>query len=177
MAFAGASPSLALEVGGVKLEDSHTVMGRTLLLNGAGVRNKFFMDVYVAGLYLPEPNRSAESIIASRDVQSVRLVITSSQITRDRLVEAITDGIRKSSGKDFERYEPMLGELWAAFTFDVQKGDVFDFTYVPNEGVHFIRNGERLRVMTDFDFKKVLFGIWLGNDPVQPSLKQDLLAS
>ncbi len=175
-ALASSSPVLSLEVGGVKLEDSRELQGKKLLLNGAGVRNKYFVDVYVAGLYLPAPNTSAQTIIASRDLQSVRLVITSSRITRDRLIEAITDGIRKSSGKDFARYEPMLGELWSAMTFEVQEGDVFDFNYVPGEGVHFVRNGSLLRVMTDFEFKKILFGIWLGEDPVQATLKEDLLS-
>jgi hypothetical protein len=176
-ALATSSPALSLEVGGVTLEDSRELRGKKLLLNGAGIRNKYFVDVYVAGLYLPEQNTSAESIISSKDFQSVRLVITSSRITRERLIEAITDGIRKSSGKDFARYEPMLGELWSAMTFEVKEGDVFDFNHVPDEGVHFVRNGSLLRVMTDFGFKKILFGIWLGDDPVQTTLKADLLSS
>lgn len=165
----------ALEVGGVSLEDSLSIQGTTLRLNGAGVRNKFFIDVYVAGLYLQNPGQSAEEVITGNELQSVRLIITSSQITRDRLVEAITDGIRRSAGPEFPRYQPMLDELWAAMPHDVSEGDVYDFTFVPGEGVHFIRNGQPLRIMPQFEFKKILFGIWLGKDPVQPSLKEDLL--
>lgn len=171
-----ASTALALEVGGVKFEETQSVQGTPLLLNGAGIRNKFFMDVYVAGLYLPKRSTEAEAIIAGKELQSIRIVITSSQITRERLTDAITEGIQKSAGDDFARYEPMLDQLWSALTIEVQKGDVFDFTYVPQQGVHFIRNGQSLRVMPEFEFKKVLFGIWLGKDPIQPSLKADLLA-
>lgn len=170
------SAALALDVGGVKLDETQSVQGTSLQLNGAGVRNKFFVDVYVAGLYLAKPSTSAEAIITSKELQSMRIVITSSQITRERLTDAITEGIQKSAGADFARYAPMLDQLWSALTFEVQKGDVFDFTYVPQQGVHFVRNGQTLRVMPEFEFKKVLFGIWLGEDPIQPSLKEDLLA-
>lgn len=174
-ASALSSMSLALEVGGVNLDETQSVHGTPLQLNGAGIRNKFFVDVYVAGLYLAKPTTSAEAVISAQELQSIRIVITSSQITRQRLIDAITEGIQKSAGDDFSRYEPMLDQLWSALTFEVQKGDVFDFTYVPQQGVHFVRNGQTLRVMPEFEFKKILFGIWLGKDPIQPSLKQDLL--
>lgn len=168
---------MALTVGGVSLEDSIAIQGTALKLNGAGIRNKLFIDVYVAGLYLPERTQVAQRIIDGNEVQSIRLVVTSSQITRDRLIDAITEGIKMSAGKEFPRYEPRLQELWATLTFEIGEGDIFDFTYVPGEGTHVIRNGQPLRVMPEYEFKRVLFGIWLGKDPIQESLKADLLDS
>lgn len=165
----------ARTVGDVTLPDSLQIHNSALVLNGAGMRSKYFLDVYVVGLYLPQAGQDAQHIISADQVQAVRLVITSSRITRDRLVDSIEDGIRQSAGKEFPRYQPMLQELWDALTFEVKIGDQFDFTYVPQSGTHFYRNGELLRVLPQFDFKQVLFGIWLGNDPVQDSLKQALL--
>ena len=41
-----------VELAGVKLEDKVTVAGKSLVLNGAGIRYKAIFKVYTAGLYL-----------------------------------------------------------------------------------------------------------------------------
>ncbi len=43
------------EVAGVKMSDTVTVEGKTLKLNGMGLRTKVMFKVYVAGLYLEKP--------------------------------------------------------------------------------------------------------------------------
>ncbi|HEY9198971.1 MAG TPA: chalcone isomerase family protein, partial [Gammaproteobacteria bacterium] len=47
----------ALELSGVTVHDSVQTHadGSALLLNGAGVRRRFFMDIYVGALYLAQP--------------------------------------------------------------------------------------------------------------------------
>ncbi|HVL01521.1 MAG TPA: chalcone isomerase family protein [Dongiaceae bacterium] len=171
-----ALPAKARQVGDVTLEDRIQVKDQALELNGAGVRHKFFLDVYVAGLYLPHASHDGNTVVTADEVQSVHLVITSSQITRDRLLESIEEGVQQSAGKDFPRYAPRMQELREAINFKVKPGDVFEFTYIPGEGTHVTMNGKQLRVLPEFEFKKVLFGIWLGPDPIQPSLKKELLA-
>ena len=42
----------AAEVGGVNMPNTLKADGTDLVLNGAGTRTKFFIKVYVAGLYL-----------------------------------------------------------------------------------------------------------------------------
>jgi hypothetical protein len=42
----------AAEVAGVKFQDTLKVAGKDLQLNGLGVRTKFIVKVYAAGLYL-----------------------------------------------------------------------------------------------------------------------------
>lgn len=165
----------SLTLKGVDLPETLQVQQTSLVLNGAAVRSKYFMDVYVTGLYLPEKSHDAAAIMDADVVQSMQLHITSSRITRSRLIESIEDGIKLSAGDDFPRYRPMLDELWEALTFEVKLGDSFEFAYVPGTGTHFYRNGELLRVLPQFEFKQVLFGIWLGEKPVQKSVKQGLL--
>ena len=45
------------------MEDKTTVNGQTLVLNGAGLRKKFFIKVYVGGLYLPAKMSNPASIL------------------------------------------------------------------------------------------------------------------
>lgn len=166
----------ARQVGGMNFPESMVVNNRTLTLNGAGVRSKYFLDVYAVGLYLPEASQNPGDIIRADEPQIIRLAITSSHISKDRLTDSIEEGIRLSAGKDYPRYQPMLEELWTALDFEVRIGDVFEFIYIPGNGTAFMMNGEELRVLQDFQFKKVLFGIWLGEEPIQRSVKTELLS-
>jgi len=51
--FLFALPLHAVELSGVVLKDQVTAEnGETLVLNGAGLREKFWIDVYVGSLYL-----------------------------------------------------------------------------------------------------------------------------
>ena len=165
----------ARTVNDVQLPDALQAGENNLVLNGAGIRSKYFLDVYVAGLYLPTPSDDARQIINADTPQSIRLVITSSHITRTRLLDSIEEGVRKSAGKDFPRYQSRLQTLLEAMTPEVETGDQYDFTYLPGVGTQIRRNGEILTTLATLEFKQILFGIWLGQDPVQNSLKDELL--
>ena len=47
--------------------------------------------------------------------------------------------------------------------------------YEPGKGVSVIRNGTVKVTVEGLDFKKALFGIWLSDDPIQDSLKEEML--
>ncbi len=160
---------------GVPMQGQITLLGHELFLNGSGERSKFFTDVYVAGLYLPNTSPQAEAIIAANEPQLMRLNITSSIITKSMLMSSIKDGLKLSAGKQYKKYAAMLDEVFEVREFPVNDGDQFDFLYVPGEGTHVLYNNELVHVVPGFDFKQVLFGIWIGKKPVDPKLKQKLL--
>src|SRR5204863_312904 len=54
----------AAEVGGVKLDDRVRVQTADLQLNGAGVRTRYFFDVYAIGLYLAEKKADPAAVVA-----------------------------------------------------------------------------------------------------------------
>ena len=58
MLCAASGVAMAAEVAGVKLDDSISLGGKTLVLNGAGVRTRAVFKVYAMGLYLTKKGRS-----------------------------------------------------------------------------------------------------------------------
>ena len=60
-----ATPAVGAELNGVTLPDTISVNGKTLVLNGLGLRKKAFIKVYVAGLYLPHKIKGTKAIIAA----------------------------------------------------------------------------------------------------------------
>jgi hypothetical protein len=53
--------------------------------------------------------------------------------------------------------------------------DVYDFAYIPGKGVEVSRNDKVLSLIQGDDFKKALYGIWLGPKPAQNDLKDRML--
>lgn len=175
LAGALVAPAYALNVGGVDVPDTYSAMGQELQLNGAGTRSKWFMNLYVGGLYVPEKVNDAEAVIAADEPQAITLHITSGMITSERMTEATMEGFQAATGGDLSAIQAEVDQLMAVFQEDIEEGDVFDLVYVPGTGVQVFKNGEQRDSVGDLEFKKALFGIWLSDKPVQKDLKQKML--
>lgn len=174
--FLGLVPfSQAKIVEGVDVADVIQVGDQPLVLNGTGVRSKFFIDVYLGALYLPGLNDSAQSIVKADKPMNIRLFIMSSLIDGDKMSEATLEGFENSTEGNMEPIQSEIDSLITAFRDAVEENDVFDLQYIPGQGVSVIRNGELKTVVPGLAFKQALFGIWLGEDPAQNSLKDGML--
>ncbi len=172
LASAGAS---AKTVDGVELRDSLKAGDSELILNGAGTRSKFFIDLYVAALYLPKKGTNAPEILSADEPQAIALHVTSGRINSDNMTEATLEGFENSTDGNVEPIQEEVDALLKVFADEISEGDVFDLMYVPGEGVQVIKNGELGDTIGDLQFKQALFGIWLSEDPAQGSLKDDML--
>jgi hypothetical protein len=95
-------------------------------------------------------------------------------VSRDKMVDAFMDGLKKSTGGNIAPYQARIDQLLNAFT-TIKVGDVFDLAYEPGQGTTLSKGGVAATTVTGLDFKKVLFAIWLGSDPVDKDLKKKML--
>ncbi|PVY69630.1 chalcone isomerase-like protein [Tamilnaduibacter salinus] len=168
-------PLQARTVEGVEMPESVTVDDQSLVLNGAGVRSKWFLNLYVGGLYLPEPSEDARQVIQSGQPQMIRLHIISDMITSERMREATIEGFRASTDGHLERVQPKLDQFLRMFDESIQEGDVFDLKAIPGQGIVGYKNGEKLHAIDGHTFKEQVFGIWLSDEPAQASLREAML--
>jgi len=163
-------------ISGVTLPGVLKVGNTSLTLNGGGVRTKLFMDMYVAGLYVTSKSKDGNAIAKSNDAGAVRLHITSSLVTTDRMKEAILEGFKKSTGGKTAPLQARIDKFVQVFSLEpIVKGNEFDVTYIPGEGVKVYKGGKLLQTVEGQDFKAALWGIWLGNDPADKGLKEGML--
>lgn len=167
--------AVAQNVSGVNVADKFMAGQSELLLNGAGTRNKFFVDMYVGALYLPTINNDAEAVIAADETMAIRLHIVSGIINPKLMSDSTRDGFVRSTKGNIAPIEDDIEELISAFQDAVEEGDVFDLVYTPDTGVTVYRNGEKKSNVIGLAFKQALFGIWLSKDPIQDSMKDDML--
>ncbi|WP_394128822.1 chalcone isomerase family protein [Shewanella maritima] len=165
----------AKQVAGIELETRVSAQGQELKLNGAGVRSKFFMDLYVGSLYLPEPQTQLEAVLA-QNVAAVRLNITSGMITSKRMTDAITEGFELAAGNDLPKLQEKVDTFMAMFTDEITEGDQFTFVTTKDQGVESFKNGQSQGSIEGEDFRQALLKIWLGDKPAQRSLRKAMLA-
>ena len=169
------APAAALTVEGVDVPDTYSAMDTELTLNGAGTRSKWFMDLYVGGLYVPETIDDGEAVINADEPQAITLHIISGMITSERMTEATLEGFEASTDGDMAAIQEDVDQFMAVFQEEITEGDVFDLVYLPGEGVRVLKNGEQKDTVGDLAFKNALFGIWLSDKPAQKDLKEKML--
>ena len=174
LAFAATQASAA-NIAGVNMPDQIQYGGKTMLLNGAGIRKKFFMKIYVGGLYLTTKNKDGDAIIKADEPMSIRLAITSSLISPEKMKATTLEGFQRAMKGDTSPLKKEINQLMSSFDKGVSKGDVYELTNVPGSGVHIIRNGKLVETIRSQPFKQTLFGIWLSKTPVHAGLRAQML--
>ena len=166
-----------VKINGVTLSPKIAPAKTELLLNGGGVRTKFFMKVYVAGLYLQKKSSDPKEIIEADKPMAVRMHIISNLMTSANMATAIREGFEKSTKGNVAPFKKEIDFICTVFqSAPIKVGDLFEIYYVPGKGVQCNKNGKDFKVeITGLPFKKALFGIWLTEDPVDENLKKGML--
>jgi hypothetical protein len=175
LALLVAFPALAAEVGGVKLEDELQPGGP--VLNGAGVRKRFFFDVYAIGLYLPKKTREAQEAMSMPGAKRIAMHMLR-DVGAEVFTEALADGIRKNhSEAEAKALEPRMQQLAAIMTrLKEAKGGMaiaLDFSGGQTQVV--VDGKPQGAPIPGEDFFVALLRIWLGPNPVQEDLRAALL--
>ena len=164
------------KIGGNVMPNVMKVGGEYLKMNGGGIREKMVFDLYVCVLYLQEKTTAASTIIAGDVPMAIKIKIISGMVDNENFEEALREGFDKSTNNNVapvkDRMEKMMEE---GFKDDIETNDVYDLVYQPGKGCSLYRNDKFLVTVKGLDFKKALFGVWLSEDPVDASLKKDLL--
>jgi hypothetical protein len=179
LAFAIALPaSAAVDVSGYKFEDTTKVAGKELILNGAGMRTKFVVKVYAAGLYVPEKKKTTADILKQDGPRRITLQMARDVSSEDfgkAFMEGLNDNVDRTEKQKIVAQIGKFGEMFAGVN-GLKKGDVLHIDWIPGSGTVCELNGKKLvENVPDIAFYNALLRIWLGDKPVDRSLKPALL--
>ena len=180
-ALAALQGASAAEVAGVKFSDSVKVAGKDLQLNGLGVRTKFIIKVYAAGLYLQDKRATTLDEVMKaegpRRMQLVMLRDVSSEAFGESFMTGLNNNLDTKEKSKIVTQISKFGEMFATLD-SLKKGDTLDIDWIPCTGTVVLVNGKRNGEATpDLVFYNSILKIWLGDKPADESLKTKLLAS
>jgi hypothetical protein len=171
-----AFPADAKRVAGIEIPETLEAGGVLLTLNGAGIRTRYFLDIYVGGLYLKEKSTDAAAIMEADEPMAIRLRIVTGLITNDRMQRSTEEGFQKSTRRNTAPIREEIDALIDVYDEEINDEDLFDLVYVPEQGLTVSKNGVlRATIECGLPFKRALFGIWISDQPAQTSLKNGML--
>ena len=163
-------PVFAGTLSGVTMPDTAELGGQKLVLNGLGLREKYFIDVYVGGLYLPAKTTDANKAI--NDDVPKRIFM---QFTYDLSQEKLAETMRESIAAAGSATAAQKADLIASWMEDVKPGDSMAVEYVPGKGTTFVVKGKAKGTVEGAEFMKAIFGVYLGPKPPTADLKKGLM--
>ncbi len=172
LCLAAASPALAKEVAGVAVPDAVTVAGKSLVLNGAGLRSKLFIKVYVGALYLEARSGDPAAILAADQAWQVTMTFKR-DVEKEKIIGAFKEGFENNSKGD-PSLAAGLGTFDAALK-DLKSGDVMTIAYAPGAGATLTAPGGATATVEGKPFADALLRNWLGDKPADGDLKKGML--
>lgn len=163
-------PSHAGTLAGVTLPDTVSLGGSQLVLNGMGLREKYFLDIYVGGLYLPAKTTDAAKAIED-DVPKRILMHITFDLPKEKLAENMREGLGSHPDPAVSRN----AETLAGWMEDVSKGDEIVLDYVPGKGCSVSIRGKVKGTLPGVDVMRGLWSVYLGDKPPTEALKKGLL--
>jgi hypothetical protein len=161
------------EIEGVFFNNSYTAAEHRLSIRGTGLfRYLGFIKAYVGALYLEDekPIRDVLSDTAKRlEIEYFHAI--KGEDFGSATSKVITQNI---DGETLERLRPRI-EKHNALYEDVQPGDRYALTYIPGKGTELALNGKPKGVIEGADFAFAIYAMWLGQNPMNKSFRQQLL--
>jgi hypothetical protein len=178
LAMAATVVAAPKEVNGVRFDDSATVGGTKLQLNGAGTRYKAIFKVYAAGMYLSKKVSTPEEAYAAPGPKRISITMLR-EIDSHELGKSFTKAFEENTPKaQMSKLIPGLinqGEIFSAQKKMVA-GDGFTVDWIPGTGtvisVKGVPQGEPTK---EPEFFIAMMRIWLGAQPADWKLKDALL--
>ncbi|MDY8136381.1 chalcone isomerase family protein [Aquimarina sp. 2201CG5-10] len=146
-----------------------------LKLNGAGLREVLWIDLYAGGLYLQGKNKDPRAILDADETMAIKLNIVSGFVTQKKMIKAVEDGFQKATFGNTKALDERIKKFIGFFSEPIVKNDIFDLVYVKDVGVKAFKNDKELGLIKGRDFKYALFKIWLGDEPASEALKKGML--
>ena len=160
LAAAGAE---ATTIAGVTLPDNVTVNNQKLVLNGAALRKKFVIKVYVGALYLAAKQNNAAAIIAA-DAPRRQVMHFVFDVDKGKMAEAWEDGLKDNTPNASPEVKTAFKTL-SSWMEDMKEGQTIVLTYVPGIGTTVEVAGKNKGVLGGKAVADAILNTWLGPKP------------
>jgi hypothetical protein len=167
-------------INGVKVEDSVSVAGAPLQLNGAGTRYKAIFKVYVASLHTTKKVTTLEELIAAPGPKRLTMTFLR-EIEAGPFGKLLTRGVEDNNSKaEMSKLVPGLIRMGDIFTVNklLVPGDVITIDWIPGTGMVVTAKGKlQGEPFKEPEFFKAIMSIWFGPVPADHSLKDAMLGT
>ncbi|MFL6584997.1 MAG: chalcone isomerase family protein [Chthoniobacterales bacterium] len=166
--------SYAAEISGIKLPDQVSLEGKTLKLNGAGLRQATILkvNVYAGGLYLETASQDADAIAKSDQLKAIEMVFMR-DVSAKQIADALNGDVDKNCEADCSKLKAQLGTLAGALK-DMKQGEKMTYHFLADR-VDVFAGGAKLGALQGKEASRQMIRCWIGKNPPNTGLKEGLL--
>ena len=169
------SQVFALDIAGVNVAPTVSIHQKTLTLNGAGIRKKLFVKVYVGSLYTERRVTTPAQLLADPGEKLIRMNFVYKKVEKEKIIEAFAEGLANNSPGVARSAEAKAFLSW--FTADFVAGDTVDISLSPDGTVTASHNGKALGTVRSPALAQGVLLIWFGEKPADGGLKKGMLGN
>ena len=85
-----------------------TIDSQELTLNGTGMREMFFIDLYAGALYLNKKNNNPKAIANALETMNIKIKVVSSLVTQEKMKDGINEGFEKACNGNKEQFRKKI---------------------------------------------------------------------
>jgi Chalcone isomerase-like len=173
-------PALAQDIAEPKSGTKFAAKDGGTLLLGVGLRTRTIakVKIYAIGLYVADSAIAGPLKGKAGTPELYRQLVTGDfkkkvvmkflrNVSGEQIREAFSDALKSSGVKSDE---------WIAYFSDIHSGQEFAIGWTPGVGIETKVAGADKPAINDKSLASAIFGIWLGDKPIQDDLKKDLVA-
>jgi predicted transcriptional regulator YdeE len=166
----------AYEEGGITLPATKKLGDKTLVYNGAGTIKKFFFKIYVIALYVEKKTSDANYLLNKDVPYIIYMHFRHNGISDEKIIDAWNEGFKKATNGKTDKIKQQIAQFDGYFKgIETNEDDTYRFEYMPGVGTKVYINNKYKGTVKGFNFKRALLGIWLGNDPRDDDVKEEML--
>ncbi|HEX5340534.1 MAG TPA: chalcone isomerase family protein [Gammaproteobacteria bacterium] len=173
LAFSIAGSVSAASLEGVTLPDSATVGGKTLVLNGLGLREFLWVDVYVGGLYLETRATTPDAVMAEQGPYRVTMHLLH-DVSHKQFSDNWMDDLKHNNPDVIDKLQAQAKQFVALFD-DANEGDEIVMDFVPGTGISVTHDGKLMGTVAGDDFGRAVLHCYVGPNPPTEKLKEGML--
>jgi hypothetical protein len=162
------------DFGGKNFPDKLQLGNYNLVLNGGGVIKKLLFKVYAIGLFSESQNPDPNQLINGKP-WAVRMHFIYDGVSDEKIKNGWTEGLTKTTGGNLNSIKKEYDTFMSYFKGEYKENDTFQFEYIPGEGTKVVINWKLAGIIPGQNFAKALLSIWIGSEPRDKDVKNQLL--
>lgn len=148
-----------------------------LKLNGASLRELYLLiETYVGALYLENPSTDAQAILDSEEHKRMVFHVMMKKVGARRIANALQEALVMNVTKEeHKKLSKEIDQMLSYFDGKMHRGEEAIFDYIPGKGTQITINNQVKGVIPGKDYFRAMLSIWIGENPVGRTFKDDVL--